>query len=133
MMIMKFTILGEPTPKGAMKAVFAKGFMHKYLPAKTRDAMDNMRAQIVSQLPSDFIPYESPIAVHIQVFRSKPKSAKKTVKHPSKRPDLDNYIKAILDSMNTIVFQDDAQICYLEASKLYDEKPRVEIWIDLMN
>jgi len=130
---MKFTILGEPVPKGAMKAVFAKGFMHKYVPAKTRNAMADMRAQIVSQLPAEWQPYDCPLALHIQIYKSKPKSAKKTDKWPSKRPDTDNYLKTILDAMNTVVFKDDALVCYIEATKMYDEKPRVEIWIDLLN
>lgn len=48
---------------------------------------------------------------------------------PEKRPDLDNYAKAILDGADGILYKDDAQIVKLILQKHYDENPRVEIKI----
>lgn len=47
----------------------------------------------------------------------------------NKRPDLDNYIKAILDASNEILFKDDGQIAVLSAQKLYSLNPRIELEI----
>ena len=47
----------------------------------------------------------------------------------TKRPDLDNLIKLILDSMNGIVFKDDSQVCAIIAMKGYGEIPRTELTI----
>lgn len=47
----------------------------------------------------------------------------------TKRPDLDNYIKAILDAMNGIYYTDDSIIYYLIASKQYATIPGIQICI----
>lgn len=48
---------------------------------------------------------------------------------PTKKPDLDNIIKAIADSLNGIAYKDDAQIVEIESKKFYSEAPRVEVTI----
>ena len=47
----------------------------------------------------------------------------------SKKPDIDNYLKALLDSMTGIVFKDDGQVVECRARKLYSLKPRIEFEI----
>jgi len=128
---MKFVILGEPVPKGRPHLSSFGGHARAYTPAKTRKAEDNMRAQIVNQLPKDWIPYnETPLSIHIFIFRSKPKSISKKRIFPVTKPDLDNFIKSILDAMNSVVFRDDSIVCKIEALKNYDDIPRIEIWVD---
>jgi Holliday junction resolvase RusA-like endonuclease len=39
--------------------------------------------------------------------------------HPSVRPDLDNFVKAVLDAANGILWKDDGQIVELYAFKRY--------------
>lgn len=46
-----------------------------------------------------------------------------------KRPDLDNYLKAIWDCSNGLLFKDDGQIAVTSAQKLYSLNPRIEIEI----
>lgn len=47
-----------------------------------------------------------------------------------KRPDIDNYIKAVLDCSNEIIlFKDDGQVAALSSQKLYSLNPRIEIEI----
>lgn len=43
--------------------------------------------------------------------------------HHSKKPDLDNLQKFILDAMNGLVFVDDSQIHAITAEKVYSEHP----------
>lgn len=47
----------------------------------------------------------------------------------SKKPDIDNYLKSLLDSMTGIVFKDDGQIVECRARKLYSLSPRIEFTI----
>lgn len=47
-----------------------------------------------------------------------------------KRPDIDNYVKALLDASNDILFKDDGQIAVMSVQKLYSLDPRIEILID---
>lgn len=126
-MKLQFKILGEPVPWGRVKRS-RSGFA--YVPKKTREAKESAAAQIAHQLQEqapEFKLLTAPLCLDIVVYRSKPKSAKKGDKYPSKRPDLDNFIKLVLDAMNSIVFVDDAQVVELHAEKQYDERPRVEI------
>tara|TARA_Y100000310_G_C20401695_1_gene677713 strand:+ start:359 stop:769 length:411 start_codon:yes stop_codon:yes gene_type:complete len=48
------------------------------------------------------------------------------------KPDLDNLVKLILDTISgkDRIICDDSQICMLQAEKLYDEEPRTEVIIE---
>nr|DAR78178.1 MAG TPA: Endodeoxyribonuclease RusA [Caudoviricetes sp.] len=50
-----------------------------------------------------------------------------------KRPDIDNYEKALYDSMSEIVFKDDGQIALHDVGKFYSLKPRIEVEIEEIN
>ncbi|MCF8012478.1 MAG: RusA family crossover junction endodeoxyribonuclease [Clostridiales bacterium] len=65
-------------------------------------------------------------AIHADIvfYLLKPKSTKRT--QPTVRPDIDNYVKAVLDVLNGLAYDDDSQIVSLHAQKRYGE-PRVEI------
>lgn len=49
-----------------------------------------------------------------------------------KKPDVDNYEKALYDSMSGIVFQDDGQIALHEVGKFYSLNPRIEVEMEVM-
>ncbi|MDS3608966.1 RusA family crossover junction endodeoxyribonuclease, partial [Streptococcus pneumoniae] len=49
-----------------------------------------------------------------------------------KKPDIDNYEKALYDSMSGIVFQDDGQIALHDVGKFYSLNPRIEVEIEVM-
>lgn len=46
---------------------------------------------------------------------------------PSKKPDIDNYIKAVMDALNEVAYWDDRQIISITANKWYATEPRVDI------
>lgn len=46
-----------------------------------------------------------------------------------KKPDIDNYVKAVLDASNGLLFKDDGQIAALTTQKLYSLNPRIELEI----
>lgn len=49
-----------------------------------------------------------------------------------KKSDIDNYEKALYDSMSGIVFKDDGQIALHDVGKFYSLNPRIEIEIEEM-
>lgn len=49
-----------------------------------------------------------------------------------KKPDVDNYEKALYDSMSGIVFKDDGQIALHDVGKFYSLKPRIEVEVEVM-
>ena len=50
-----------------------------------------------------------------------------------KKPDIDNYEKALYDSMSGVVFKDDGQIAMHDVGKFYSLKPRIEVEIEEIN
>ena len=49
---------------------------------------------------------------------------------PTKKPDIDNIIKVILDALNKMAFKDDNQITKIEVEKVYSEEEKVYIKIE---
>jgi len=78
---------------------------------------------------------EGQIEGNMRIYLSIPKSVSKKKKEgmlkglirPTKRPDLDNICKSILDSLNGIAYKDDSQVVGLKIDKYYAEEPRVEL------
>lgn len=70
---------------------------------------------------------ECPIEVEINVFKEPPKSTSKIkIKkmlsgeiRPTTKPDVDNYIKGILDGLNKVAWKDDNQIIKVSCSKYF--------------
>jgi Holliday junction resolvase RusA-like endonuclease len=59
------------------------------------------------------VPLVGELSVDIEIFKKKPKSSKLTLP----RGDVDNFAKAVLDSMNGILWEDDSQIKSLYVTK----------------
>lgn len=49
---------------------------------------------------------------------------------PTKKPDADNILKIIADSLNGLAYHDDAQIVYAKVEKYYSDEPRVSVRIE---
>ena len=98
-----------------------------YTPKQTKDYERDLAslAQVAMQGKTLI---EGPVKITIDVFFT---HKTKTGWHTS-RPDLDNIIKIVLDSLNGVVFKDDASVVQIIASKKYDQKDeeRVEIQVD---
>lgn len=120
-------IVGKPTSKGRPRFGRAKnGNMVAYTPFKTRKYEQEVKNLFQIAMFGKAM-LEGPVKVTITAFFN---SKKKTGWHTS-RPDLDNLIKAILDGMNGVVFEDDAAVAMLIASKKYDSgEERVEVQIE---
>lgn len=48
---------------------------------------------------------------------------------PTKKPDVDNVVKVIADSLNNVAYRDDKQIVDCMVRKFYSDNPRVEVCI----
>jgi len=61
---------------------------------------------------------QGPVSVSLAFTLPKPKSApKRTRTWPTKRPDLDKLVRAVLDALTGTIFHDDSQVIQLTASK----------------
>jgi Holliday junction resolvase RusA-like endonuclease len=48
---------------------------------------------------------------------------------PTKKPDLDNTIKALMDGLNGVAWRDDVQVVSITATKSYAETPGLDVVI----
>lgn len=129
--MIKLTIPGECVPKGRPRL----GRYGTYTPKKTK--MYESLVKIII-LKAKVKPLDGPLKVELVIYRGIPKSFSKT-KHnmavkgellPTTKPDIDNYVKSVLDASNGMLYHDDNQIVELVAKKVYGEEPRVEIKIE---
>ena len=105
------------------------GRMNSRTPPKTRGFEFAVRAYALKHRPD--VPLECPLRVHCEFQIAKPSRPKH--KLPATRPDLDNYVKALLDGLNGVVFKDDNCICELVAKKTYTETyPRILVKVEVM-
>lgn len=118
-MKIEFVVYGDP--KGKARPRFSKG--HVYTPESTRQYEKSVRAAYM-EAANGFSFGNKPVAVCMTVYIRRPKSVKRSM--PTVKPDLDNIIKAVLDGLNSVAF-DDKQVCVLEARKVYHETPCVEV------
>ena len=70
---------------------------------------------------------KGPLSVIVVFTIKRPKSVKR--EYPTVKPDVDNFLKASLDALNGIAYDDDAQIIEINASKKYG--PVGGIFVDI--
>jgi Holliday junction resolvase RusA-like endonuclease len=58
---------------------------------------------------------------------SKKKKASLIGEYHIKKPDTDNLVKGVFDSLNKILWQDDNQVSKIKAIKVYGNSPRIEV------
>jgi Holliday junction resolvase RusA-like endonuclease len=122
-------VSGEPVAKGRARMT-RRGFV--YTPAATRKY--EAHARLAAQLAMDGRPpIDVPVRVELLVELPVPASWSKRKAEaaitggvrPTSRPDVDNYVKSILDAVNTIVVVDDAQVVDLHAMKRFGLSPKM--------
>ena len=126
-------IAGPPVAKARPRAT-RRGFV--YTPAHTRkfEAHGRLAAQLAM---GDRRPIEGPVRLELLAELPIPASwsQKKRASAvtgdvlPISRPDLDNYVKSGLDSINEIVIRDDCQIVEVRARKRYSNVPKLVMTI----
>jgi len=48
---------------------------------------------------------------------------------PLKKPDMDNIVKVIADALNSVAYQDDSQVVFVKAKKVYSALEGVDVTI----
>lgn len=130
----KFTVPGEPVAKGRARAFVRGGMVAHYTPAKT-ERYEARVAIFAQQAMGWRAPLAGAVALHVVAHFGIPASWPKKLRqaaldgreHVTRRPDLDNVLKAIKDGMNGVTWIDDAQVVEISARKCYGAEPRVEV------
>lgn len=96
-----------------------------------------VRTEYSAAYPEFKFPDGTMLDMRIMAYYSIPKSTSKKKKasmlaneiRPTKKPDMDNVVKIIADSLNQVAYRDDTQIVDCQCRKFYSETPRVEVII----
>lgn len=125
-----FKIPITPVPKGRPRFSINHGRLITRTPEKTRDFEKILSFYLKTSFGNQCkISKKTPLIVDITCFLPIPNSYSLSIKEkcangfkfPTKRPDVDNFAKAILDSMNDLIFEDDSQIVDLRVKKRYSQ------------
>jgi len=133
-MQIKLTVLGVPKAQGRHKHFSRGKFSGVYDPSSEKK--ETFASILQGQAPET--PIDTAIGLELIFYMPRPKShygtgAKSEIlkdsapEMQSSKPDIDNLVKFVQDSLNGIFYKDDALICSLMASKVYSERPRTEI------
>ena len=139
----KFVVLGEPQGKGRPRFVSrfnpatGQAFGQAHTPEKTIVYENLIKTEYAIQTKNFRFPDDAMLDMRIIAYYSIPKSVSKK-KHnemligmirPTKKPDMDNVMKVVADSLNQVAYKDDTQIVDAQCRKFYSEQPRVEVFI----
>ena len=131
-------IMLEPMGKQRPRIVSKGRFSTAYTPKPTRDWTTSAQKQIRKLWTGEPIPAGVPLALRLVSVHKRPQRLMRK-KDPVERlwkatkPDSDNVAKIVMDSLNGLVWTDDAQVCELFVSQFYAAKGEsshveVEVW-----
>jgi len=126
-----FSIPGKVSGKGRPKFARRGKFVTAYTPEKTR-AMESIVKQYASEEMRGKKLLNGPLSLSIRVYQHCPQAWSKKRKAAANwitgKPDADNIIKLIGDSLNGIVWADDSQVANLTFSRRYTSTAE-EVWV----
>lgn len=132
-------VMGEPVAQGRPRFSRICGHVTARDPEKSKSYKTLVRseAQRIYEMDKAFAPIDGPCCMTLTIGRSVPKSWSKKKQamaikgeiRPTSKPDLDNYIKGILDAINTVIVKDDSRVVGINAIKRYQSSPGVDIVI----
>ena len=108
-----------------------------YTPENTKDYEMLIKQYFKLKYPR-YVPLENRVSVKIVAQFKVPKTATKKDRalieegklSPTKKPDIDNIVKIILDALNKMAFKDDNQITKIEVEKVYGEVEKILVKIE---
>lgn len=139
----RFTVMGNPQGKGRPRfkarydPITQKAFGKAHTPDNTVIYENLVKTEYAIQTTNFRFPDDAMLDMRILAFYSIPKSTSKKKRNmmldgiirPTKKPDQDNVIKVIADSLNQLAYRDDTQIVDCQCRKFYSEEPRVVVII----
>lgn len=135
--MISFIIPGEPKGKGRPRMNTKTG--RAYTPKDTILYENLVRIQYQNCIGQKSL--EGEIRAYITCYYSMPKSMSKAKREkalhgtlrPTKKPDLDNVCKIVLDSLNGLAYKDDSQVVEIIVKKYYSEQPLIKVELEEIN
>lgn len=131
-MLVQITIPGAPKVKGRPRFARIGGFIRAYTPQETHKAEAFIAKCFKEQAPKKTPEYdwlEVFCTFHIPLPEAYSHKKKQSMEGTPciKRPDIDNYLKLVLDGLNGVAWADDNAIACIRAEKKYSAYPRTDV------
>ena len=129
MTIITFTISGTAIPKARPRTTKRGNRAIMYTPAKTKEFENYVKLVAAQHAPKELL--TGPLDVELEFNLQRPKSLPKKIQHHTKKPDIDNLAKSVLDALEGIIYVNDAQVIALRVYKEYGTPNctvRIEEW-----
>lgn len=131
----EFEVIGEVVGKERPRVNMYTGSV--YTPNKTKDYEFLIQQYFKMKYPNHQT-LEGRLSIQIVAYLKIPKSTsnKKTQEmlenkiSPTKKPDIDNIAKVVLDAMNKFVFKDDNQVSKVSVEKRFGNEEKVWIMVE---
>jgi Holliday junction resolvase RusA-like endonuclease len=130
MKTIRITIQTEPTAKGRPRTKWINGQAITYTPTKTKDAEDFIKSRLLRHRDEAFPPFV-PVRLSCTFYRTKSKYLPRREILPFRRPDTDNFLKLLLDSIDGILVPDDSQFTTINVRKRWSPNGEGYITIKL--
>lgn len=120
----ELTVYGNPVAQGRPKFFRRGNHVGCYDPQKSKEWKETIKGQAIRQGATVM---DGALNMTLEFYMSRPKTLPKKVLHHTKKPDVDNLVKAVKDALKGICYRDDAQVVTLYATKNYHMTPHVRI------
>ena len=135
--MIEFTVKGIPIPQGSMRAIpFDRGIIagrrtlgvsvvhDRQELASWRKAVSWEGKRAMRGKP----PFDCALLVRMIFVLPRPRSRGRTAK-ADRQPDLDKLVRAILDSLEHVVWVNDSRVCIIHAAKVLGIAPQFSITV----
>lgn len=124
----------KPVAKGRPRATGCGGYVRMFTPQKTQQ-FESEVAEMYAEMGGK--KHSGPLEIEVRFYFAPNKSETKKnrtlmltgeILH-TKKPDVDNCIKSLMDGLNGVAYDDDSQIVKITATKSYAEQDGIRLVI----
>jgi crossover junction endodeoxyribonuclease RusA len=133
-----FTIFGVPQPQGSTRAFMPRGWMRPVITTDNaklkpwRQELSQTAMVAMHECGAKMASRAVPISISLTFYFEKPKSERKAVQHKTTKPDLDKLLRAVLDGLTGIAYEDDSQVCECRVAKIFGSPAWLEVQVNAL-
>jgi crossover junction endodeoxyribonuclease RusA len=134
-MELSFTIFGVAQPQGSTKAFLPRGWARPVITTDNaklkpwRQQLSQTAMVSMHECGAKMAGRSVPISIALTFYFDKPKSVRRAAQYKTTKPDLDKLLRAVLDGLTGIAYEDDSQVCECRVAKTFGPPARLEIQV----
>lgn len=135
MQSIRFEIPGKPIGKARPRVTMRGGYARAYTPERTKEFENRIKDAYIEKY--GYQKMSGALAIDVIAWFEPPASTSKKNRKAmingdvpySKKPDTDNVIKAVLDALNGVAYDDDSYVIAVYGFKCYGEYNHTDVVI----